>query len=60
MKIKGLVGFGKSLKEDKLKMKSDMEFGEGNTNTWYIGGLLPSNSLTFFIANSDDSKDSSK
>lgn len=53
MKVKGLIGYGKSLKEDKLNMASEMEVGEGKTNTWYIGGLQSNSALTFFIGNSE-------
>lgn len=56
MKIKGLLGFGKSLKEDKLNMSSEMETGEGRTNVWYVGGLPVNTSLLFFIGNADGAK----
>lgn len=41
-------------------MASEMEVGEGKTNTWYIGGVLPNSTLTFFIGNSDTSKGDQK
>jgi hypothetical protein len=57
MKIKGLVGYGKSIKDDKLNMSSEMEVGEGRTNTWYIGGLQSNSALTFFLGNADTKDD---
>jgi len=43
LRINGLLGLGKSLKENTLKTASDMEIGEGATNVWYLGGIAQNN-----------------
>lgn len=57
MKIKGLLGYGKSLKDDKLNQSTEVETGEGRTSVWYVGGLPVNTSLLFFLANADTGKE---
>lgn len=51
IKVKGLLGYGKSLKDDKLAQASEMETGEGKTSAWYIGGIPANSALAFILAN---------
>ena len=50
MKINGLIGLGKSEKQNSLKTAAEMEIGEGGTNQWYLGGTLENNSYCFFLS----------
>ena len=50
LKINGILGTCKSLKENTLKSAAEMEIGEGNTNTWYLGGISMNSSLCLVVS----------
>lgn len=50
LKINGILGLGKSLKENTLKTAADMEIGEGGTNVWYLGGISTNTSLCLVVS----------
>lgn len=53
IKINGILGLGKSLKENTLKTAAEMEIGEGGTNVWYIGGISTNASLCLVVSLSE-------
>lgn len=52
LKINGLLGLGKSMKDNFLKTASDMEIGEGGTNVWYLGGIAQNNAECIILSHS--------
>lgn len=50
LKINGILGLGKSLKDNTLKTAADMEIGEGGTNVWYLGGISTNTSLCLVVS----------
>jgi hypothetical protein len=61
LKINGILGLGKSLKDNTLKTAAEMEIGEGGTNTWYLGGISTNSSLCLVVSlsetNSSDNRE---
>lgn len=53
LKINGILGTCRSLRDNALKTASDMEIGEGMTNSWYLGGICTNNALCVMLTNSD-------
>ena len=47
MRINGILGTCKSLKDNSLKTAAEMEIGEGGTQSWYLGG--PATNSTFCV-----------
>lgn len=39
LKINGILGSCKSLKDNVLKIAAEMQIGQGNTSSWYLGGI---------------------
>ena len=53
LRINGVLGTCKSLKDNTLKTASDMEIGEGLTNAWYLGGISPNAALCLMVSLSE-------
>lgn len=53
LKINGILGLGKSLKENTLKTAAETEIGEGGTNVWYLGGISTNQSLCLVVSISE-------
>lgn len=53
LRINGILGTCKSLKENVLKTAADMEIGEGNTNSWYLGGPGMNNAFCLVVSLSE-------
>ena len=60
LRINGILGTCKSLKDNALKTASDMEIGEGATNSWYLGGIGTTNALCLIVTVSDTSSSDHK
>jgi protein transport protein SEC23 len=39
LRVNGILGTAKSLKDNSLKQAAEMEVGEGGTSSWYLGGI---------------------
>jgi hypothetical protein len=60
LKINGILGTCKSLKENTLKSAAEMEVGEGRTNEWYLGGISSTNALCVILSHSELSSSEKK
>lgn len=52
MRINGMIGLGKSLKDNTAKTAAEMEIGQGGTNLWYLGGVLDTSCYCLFVSHS--------
>ena len=57
IRINGILGTCKSLKDNTLKTASEMEIGEGGTSSWYLGGISSGNSLCVLLSLFDNTFD---
>jgi protein transport protein SEC23 len=53
LRVNGILGTAKSLKDNSLKQAGEMEVGEGGTSSWYLGGVSVSSALCFVLSHAE-------
>jgi protein transport protein SEC23 len=55
LRVNGILGPARSLKDNALKQAAEMEIGEGSTSSWYLGGISVNSALCIILSHADSS-----